>query len=244
MSYKDKNILILGCSSGIGKATVELFGREQANLYLVARREERLQQLADVFSNIKKIYPIDLSKEGSVEYVYTDLKSQEIKLDGMVYCAGMSDNVPMRLFERDHFKEILNINVFPFLEAARFFLSKKYSVDGGTMVVISSASTKRPEMGRGEYTASKGTIDAIVPILAKEGLKRRIRVNSVSPAFVNTELYQKSRDSFDVDGLMNSTQPLGLIEPEYVAEAVEFLISEKAKYITGQTIYLDAGSFL
>ena len=244
MIFKDKNVLILGCSSGIGRVTAELLGKEQANLYLVARRKERLQELAHVFPNVKKIYPVDLVEEGSVESIFTDLKEQGVKLNGMIYCAGMADNAPMRLFDRNRFQEMLNINVFPFLESMKFFQSKKYSEDGGSVVVISSLSTKRAEVGRGEYAASKGSIDGIIPVLAKEGLKRRIRVNAISPDFVNTELYEKMKQSFDVESLVKKKQPLGLIEPEAVAESIIFLMSEKAKYITGQILCIDAGSLL
>jgi NAD(P)-dependent dehydrogenase (short-subunit alcohol dehydrogenase family) len=69
-------------------------------------------------------------------------------------------------------------------------------------------------------------------------------VNAVSPAFVNTELYEKMQQSFDVENLVNEQQPLGLIEPESVAEAILFLASEKTKYTTGQIFGIDAGSLM
>jgi NADP-dependent 3-hydroxy acid dehydrogenase YdfG len=221
-----------------------MFGKEQANLYLLARRKDRLQELADKFPNVKKIYAIDLTEEESVKYVFTDLKEQGVKLDTMIYCAGKADNAPMSLYDRTRFQDMMNINVFPFLEAMKFFLSKKYSADGGSVVVVSSLSTKRAEIGRGEYTASKGAIDAVLPVLAKEAVKRKIRVNAVSPAFVNTELYEEMRQSFDVESLVNEQQPLGLVEPESVAEAILFLASEKTKYTTGRVFDMDAGALL
>ncbi len=84
----------------------------------------------------------------------------------------------------------------------------------------------------------------MIPIIAKEVIDRRIRVNSVSPGFVKTEIYDREKVFFDVDSYIQEYQPLGLIEPGNVAEVIGFLHSDAAKYITGQNIFMDAGNLL
>lgn len=240
----DQNILILGASSGIGHAVAEYMAEKGDTLFLAARRKDRLEELKQKYDQVQKIWDADLSEESNVKQIFMDLKENEIKLNGMVYCAGVAYSKPVRSYSEEQFQQMFDINCKAFLASVKYFVSKRYSESGSVITAISSVSTEKPEKGRGEYAASKGALNALIPIIAKEVIDRRIRVNSVSPGFVKTEIYDREKVFFDVDSYIEEYQPLGLIEPENVAEVIGFLHSDAAKYITGQNIFMDAGNLL
>ena len=239
-----RNILILGASSGIGRAVAEYMARKGDDLFLAARRRDRLEELKNKYDQVQIIWDVDLSEEANVKRIFMDLKEKGIKLDGMVYCAGTAYSKPIRSYSEEQFQQMFDINFKSFLASVKYFVSKRYSESGSVITAISSVSTEKPEKGRGEYAASKGAVNALIPIIAKEVIDRRIRINSVSPGFVKTEIYDREKVFFDVDAYIKEYQPLGLIEPENVAEVIGFLHSDAAKYITGQIIFMDAGNLL
>lgn len=240
----DQNILILGASSGIGHAVAEYMAEKGDTLFLAARRKDRLEELKQKYDQVQKIWDVDLSEESNVKQIFMELKENEVKLNGMVYCAGAAYSKPVRSYSEEQFQQMFDINFKAFLASVKYFVSKRYSESGSVITAISSVSTEKPEKGRGEYAASKGALNALIPIVAKEAIDRRIRVNSVSPGFVKTEIYDREKVFFDVDSYIEEYQPLGLIEPENVAEVIGFLHSDAAKYITGQNIFMDAGNLL
>lgn len=239
-----RNILILGASSGIGRAVAEYMAKKGDDLFLAARRRDRLEELKNKYDQVQKIWDVDLIEEANVKRIFMDLKEKGIKLHGMVYCAGTAYSKPIRSYSEEQFQQMFDINFKSFLASVKYFVSKRYSESGSVITAISSVSTEKPEKGRGEYAASKGAVNALIPIIAKEVIDRRIRINSVSPGFVKTEIYDREKVFFDVDAYIKEYQPLGLIEPENVAEVIGFLHSDAAKYITGQNIFMDAGNLL
>lgn len=244
MNGTNQNILVLGASSGIGYAVAEHMAEKGVTLFLAARRKERLLQLQKKYEQVQRIWDYDLSVSSNIKEIFSDLYKNRIKLDGMVYCAGTAYSRPIRMYEEDEFQKMCDINLKSFLAAVKYFVSKKYSNEGSAVTVISSVSTTKPEKGRGEYAATKGAVNALVPIIAKEVVERKIRVNAVSPGFVKTEIYEREKVFFDVDAYIQEYQPLGLIEPEEVAEVIGFLHSNGAKHITGQNLFMDAGNLL
>ena len=92
------------------------------------------------------------------------------------------------------------------------------------------------------YAASKAALDAIVQVMSKEFSRRKIRVNAILPTYVDTPLLRGDMENtFDLQGRIEANQPFGIIDPRYLAYLVEFLISDKAKYITGTLIPVTAG---
>ena len=90
------------------------------------------------------------------------------------------------------------------------------------------------------YTSSKSALETSVKILAKETIKRQIRVNAIAPAWVDTSMMENAENYVNADSIVKS-QPLGVIPPVYIAYLVDFLMSEKGKYITGSVIPVSAG---
>lgn len=236
---KGKNILITGASSGIGRETAIYLASQGAKVVLVARNEERLQEVAGEIGDNAYIYPYDLQKTETAEDIFRYCHEQGILLDGMVYCAGIAKPVPIRMETPESVEEMMHVNCFSFFELGKIFYNRKYSRKGSSIVAISSIAAVRPVKGQAIYAASKSAMNSMVDVMAKEFLKRKIRVNSIMPSYVATPMV-----TGDVGYGMNlgiDEMPLGVIEPRHIAYLAEFLLSEKALYITGALIPVTSG---
>lgn len=237
-----KTVLVTGASSGIGAATSEYLSKQGYFVVLVARNKDRLNQLSQKLCGESLIIPYDLSDLEHIENILTNCKDQGIKLDGMVHCAGINNDIPIRANDVEVMKEVTTINYYSFVELGKYFNKKKYSNDRASIVAISSSAAETCGKGMCTYSASKAALNAAVKVMGKEFLKRRQRVNAVLPTFVDTPMAARMDESLgDLDSKV-AGQPLGLIEPEQIAYLVEFLISDKSSYITGACIPVSAGA--
>lgn len=124
-ALKDKNILITGATSGIGKTIAEQFAKEGARLVLVGRREEILRQLQTDFGQDTITIPCDLSKTEDIEKIFTVCRENACKLNGLVHCAGIAEMCGIRMFETEDAMNMMNVNTFSFVELCKRFSGKK-----------------------------------------------------------------------------------------------------------------------
>ena len=136
--------------------------------------------------------------------------------------------------------EVMNTNLLSFIELGKFFSKKKYSSEGAGIVAISSMASLQCAKGMCTYSVSKAGLNAAVKVMAKEFVKRKIRVNAILPNFVDTTMTQKALEYSSTN--IEEFQPLGIIEPKKIADIIDFLLSEKAAYITGALIPVSGGS--
>lgn len=237
---KEKNILLTGASQGIGAETARYLSAQGATVILVARNAEKLKEIQKSISGRSYIFPYDLNDLEHIHTIFDFCIQSGIKLNGLVYCAGVNHDIPVRNNDVGLMCETLTVNYMAFVELSKYFIKKKYSEDDGSIVAVSSNATNIISSGMSTYTSSKAALEAAVKVLAKEVLKRRIRVNAIAPACVDTEMIAHS-PSINKDEICH-VQPLGLIETAYVSYLVEFLLSDKAKYITGAVIPVSAGN--
>ncbi len=234
-------ILVLGASSGIGETTARYLSGQGNTVILVSRKEEKLKQIVEELPSKGYYFPYDLQNPEGMESIFGFCKEQGLKLDGMVYCAGINRDVPVKANIISDMREVMNVNYMAFVEAGKYFGKKKYSNDGASVVAISSLSAKTCLPGMCTYAASKSALNAAVKVMAKEYMKRGIRVNAILPTLVDTEMTKRAGDYIGSLDDRVSVQPLGIIEPLHVAYLIEFLLSESAKYITGAEIPISAG---
>lgn len=230
-------ILITGASSGIGRVIakyLDSLGKYQ--LVLLARRQERLVNLQNELKNPSVIIPFDLTQIKDIEQIFIICKEKGIKLDGLVHCAGIGFVTPIRNNSIDEMTVTMQTNYYSFIELGRCFSSRKYTNNEASIVAISSISPFTCYTGATNYAASKAAVNIAVRIMSKEFLKRKIRVNAICPAYVNTPMGPAENDPVYLE-----QQPLGIIKAEYIAYLVEFLLSDKAKYMTGTLIPVSAG---
>lgn len=239
---KNKNILITGATSGIGHEIACQLHGEGANLVLTGRNEEKLLAMQEKFQGDMVIVPYDLTNLEDIETLFFAAKEKLGKLDGMVHCAGMAENSIIKANDIKAIKRVMDLNAFSFLELGKYFSMKKYSTDGSAIIALSSIASLLNDPGMVQYSASKAALNAIVKTMAKEFIKRKIRVNAILPANVNTEMFTSGVDV--IENFMEMAlerQPIGIIETEQIAYLAEFLLSENAKYITGELLVISGG---
>lgn len=234
-------VLVAGASRGIGRAVALYLLERGYHIVAVARSEEDLQQLAAGREKSAKYIVCDLSDLSHIPAIFEKLKEWGIILSGAVYCAGICRSEPIGIIDADNMQHDMVTNVLSFVEMGKYFFKKKYMSDGAGVVAISSMSAWDNTKGMCTYSMSKAALNTAVQTMAKEYLKRKIRVNAVLPAYVNTPMTIKPGSSDDQLALLQEKQPLGVIEPEYIAYLVEFLLSEKAKYMTGCLVPVTGG---
>ena len=235
-----KNILITGASRGIGKATAIYLAEQGYQVILIAKNENNLKEVADIIGENVYIYPYDLMDLEHISQIYNFISDKGIKLDGLVHCAGVNHDIPIRGNDIELMKETMTINYMSFVELAKYFIKKKYSNDSSSVVAISSSAAYYSPAGMATYASSKAALEVAVKVSAKEFIYRKTRVNAISPNCVDTQMVNDA--PFLTGESIVRAQPLGLIEPIQVAYLVEYLLSDRSKYITGSVIPVFAGT--
>lgn len=243
--FTDKNILILGASSGIGKCTTELLSEFNANVILVARREEKLSELCNSLNSKSKYFAMDVRNSDNIDTLFNFIQKDIGKLDGMVYSVGVSMSMPLQMFKPEKLQELFSINFFPYIECIRQATKKGRFNSGMKIVGISSVASIKGDKTHLGYCASKAAMDASIRCIAKEIAPKGICINNIAPGLTGTEMYQNfssniGAESESMKELLNR-QYLGIIQPEDVANAVAFLLSPAARAITGITLPVDGG---
>ena len=246
LDFSNKNILIVGASSGIGEETAYVLSGLGANVILVARREERLKEVCNnIKSNNKSYYVGDVTDFSNIGGLVKKIVSEKGRLDGMAYVAGISYNTPLKFLTVEKQLETFKTNYFGFVEWVRQVTHKNNYNKGFRIVAISSIASLRGEKGHIAYSASKAAIDSAIRCIAKELGSKGICINSVAPSMVNTDMYRNflglMDDEDETNNKLVSRQYLGLAETKDVANSIAFLLSQEARFITGITLPVDGG---
>jgi len=138
----------------------------------------------------------------------------------------------------------MSVNFYSFLEISKQFSKKKYNDNGGSIVAISSIASKVGARGLTAYCASKGAIESAVRAMSLELALKNIRVNSICPSMIETQIYADLKDlvnNKDFEDELKKRQILGVGKPEDVAYVAAFLLSDASQFITGTSINVDGG---
>jgi NAD(P)-dependent dehydrogenase (short-subunit alcohol dehydrogenase family) len=240
VELKGKTILITGASGGIGSAVARICDAEGASLVLHGRNEDRLNELQkSLKGNTHKLFLADLDDESRI----SQLSEQVGELDGIVHCAGIVLPVPVKFIREKHLKEVFRINLeSPVLLTSSLFHQKKIN-NGASIVFISSVSSEHPYFGGGLYVASKAGLEAFSRTIALEYASKKIRSNVVAPGLVRTAIFEATEAAASEEEMKKYElqYPLGFGEPEDVANAVAFFLSDRSKWITGTKLTIDGG---
>lgn len=241
IDFDGKKILVIGASSGIGEKIARELDSLGATTILVARREDRMKDLLSSFTNPDAFcVQFDVNNLNEIPELMDSIVAKTDKLDGLVFCAGITEQYPVKMTTPEIMKRVMNTNFFSFFETARQFARTKYSNDGARIVAISSMASIKPCGGQAAYASSKAAMDASILCIAKELRKRNINVNSIRPATVKTEM----TDNAYSENILEDTQILGMLETSDVAGVVVFLLSKYGDKYTGRNINIDAGLLL
>lgn len=243
-----KTILVTGGSSGIGRQTAIHISLGGGKVIVTGRNIEKLNETLSLLNGDgHKIIVADLTKDDDIANLVKEIG----KVDGIVHGAGIAELFPTKYINRKKIEEIYSINYHaPILLMSALFQAKKINPNAA-IVFISSFSSKSPFPGGALYTGTKAALENYSGSLAVEHAKTGLRSNCVAPALVKTKIfedtfnYNPAVDSIDESALAYEKVYLhGLGQPSDVANAIFFLLSPAARWITGQTITLDGGYML
>ena len=242
---QNKIILVTGATSGIGNSIVRLFHERGAVLVAVGRSQEKLQALASDLGERTWTYAADLVELENIRKLFDFCRENSLKLDGIVHCAGVTLNCPLRANDITETEQLMRINVEALMELCHFASSRRYVNKGASIVALSSMASLCGVRGLAAYSASKAAVNSLVKSAALELSPWQIRVNAIAPAMVRTQMYYDTIAQIpDMEASVQANQPFGLIEPESIAEIADFLMSDKAKYITGSILVVSAGNVI
>jgi len=228
---KNKNILIVGASSGVGLALGELLSKRNANIYSISRTEP------------------DHPRSGAYHHLNHNILEDEIPegflpetIDGIVYCPGSISLKPFRSLSLDVFRQDYELNVLGAVKTIKAALKPmKKSATNPSIVLFSTVAVQQGMAFHASIAAAKGAIEGLTRSLAAE-FAPKIRVNCIAPSLVNTPLAGSILSSDERIEASNNRHPLKRIgQPNDIAQTALFLLDDNSSWITGQVIGVDGG---
>jgi NAD(P)-dependent dehydrogenase (short-subunit alcohol dehydrogenase family) len=240
-SLLGKTILVTGATNGIGFEICKQIATAGGNFIGIGRNIEKLQHYINDHSlEESKVVAFDLVEIENIHLLVSDLTT---RIDGFVHSAGIAHVSPMHFFNYNDYENVRKINLDSVLVLFSELLKKKKVNKNASVVFISSISAIRGAKGNGIYAITKAALDSISKVYANELSSKNIRVNTIQPGMVETDMSAQaenilSKETMDID---RSKYPLGYGEPKDIALPVVFLLSNASKWITGQSIVIDGG---
>jgi len=251
MLFNGKTVIVTGATSGIGRATAEAFGREGAALVLVGRDKRALEDVAGgaaAQGGHRITCAVDITEDAAAQRIVSDAESAFGGVDVLVNAAGVIASGTMQSTTDDTWNQMMAVNVTaPFRlmrAAAPLLISRK-----GSVVNVSSVNGFRAFAGVLAYCVSKAAVDHLTRCAALELAPHGVRVNAVNPGVTVTNLHRRSgMDEAQYAAFLarsKETHPLGRPgQPEEIADLIVYLASDRAAWMTGETIPIDGGRHL
>jgi NAD(P)-dependent dehydrogenase (short-subunit alcohol dehydrogenase family) len=248
MRLEGKVAIITGASSGIGKATALLFGREGAKV--VVNYSHSADEADEVVNSILKsggeaiAIKADVSKEHEVKAMIEETIKKYGKIDILHNNAGVELQKPITITSEEEWNKVLDINLKGMFHCSKYALS--YMKEGGVIVNTASVAGLFGSANLSAYCASKGGVIALTKALALEYAPNKIRVNCICPGAIDTPMLRRfidaSPDPKATEKQFTSMHPLGRLgQPEDIARAALFLASDSSSFITGHSLVVDGG---
>lgn len=243
---KGKVALITGSSSGMGRETARLFAKCGAKVFLAARRENRLEEIKaeiEAAGGEAGYLKTDVSKEEDCKAAVKACVEQFGRLDILVNSAGIGGSARglEGELDTDLLNRVMNIDLYGVLFMIKYSYPEMNKVGGGSIVSISSIAALK-NMGCVAYAAAKGGIKSADLTLACYLSPLKIRINSIYPGGILTEMSEKALEDKELHDSICKAVPLGYIGfAEDIAYCALYLASDASSYVTGQTLIVDGG---
>jgi NAD(P)-dependent dehydrogenase (short-subunit alcohol dehydrogenase family) len=240
-----RHVLVTGASSGLGKASAILLAKCGARLTLIGRDEARLEETrAQLEPADHSTHSIDLTDAERTADAVQALAKERGLFHGMFHSAGSTLTLPLKLLKNRHLDEVFGAGVRGAFGMVRAAAKKGVMADGGSIVIMSSTAARRGRPALGSYCAAKAAADALVRSAALELADRRIRVNSIQAAAIETAMHHEYMASISEAARAEYIwlHPLGFGQPEDVANAVTFLLSDASRWISGTALSVDGAA--
>jgi 3-oxoacyl-[acyl-carrier protein] reductase len=246
---QSKLYLVSGVSSGLGfQIANDLLASDCSVLGVSRKQSDKTEELNTSYPRTFFFESLDLTAniDALPKWVVNQAKRRG-RFRGLVHSAGMQQILPLQASTYKNILDIFNLNVFAGLALAKGIADRRVMAEeGGSIVFVSSIASQIGQPGLVNYSASKAALNGAMRAMAKELAPRRIRVNSVLPGFVMTEMIEKWQDIYDTDYIekMNTQYPLGIGKPQDISNMVCFLLDEKSCWVTGSEFDVNGGARL
>ena len=245
MLLKNKNAIITGCNRGIGKAILESFAANGADLFACVRKEtdefsKFIKELSEKHSvTISPIY-FDSSNIEEIKSAVKQIMSAKKPIDALVNNAGITYNALFQMSTMDKLKEVFDINfISPFI-FTQYISKLMVRQKSGSIINISSTAGIDGNPGKSVYGASKAAIICMTKAIAAELGEHGIRANSIAPGMTDTDMLS-SMSADIISGSLQTSDIKRVGKPSEIADTAVFLASDHSAYITGQVIRVDGG---
>lgn len=242
-SLQGKTILVTGASSGIGRGIAVEVSRMGASVIITGRNAECLNETFELLEGEGHVQVIaDLTKLEDIQVLVSNCSS----LDGCVHCAGVAKLLLVQFIKRSDIDEIFNTNTYAPILLTGLLIKRKKIKAGGSLVFISAVSgVYMSSIGESLYSASKGAIHGYVKGIALDLASKKIRVNSITPGLVPTNILGVAENLFSAEEILERRKkqyPLGTFgKPEDIAYGVIYLLSDASTWVTGSALLIDGG---
>lgn len=243
-NLQDKTALITGASGGIGEAIAKDLHAQGCTIAISGTRKEKLDAVAADLGNERvHVLPCNLSDLEAVKELGKQAEEALGKVDILVNNAGITkDGLAMRMSDED-WADVINVNLTATFTLTRTLLRGMMKAKSGRIINISSVVGATGNPGQANYVASKAGMVGMSKALAMEVASRGITVNCIAPGFIATPMTDALTD--DQKAAINTKIPAGEMgTPEDISNAVQYLASEGARYVTGHTLHVNGGMFM
>ena len=241
--FADKTVVVTGAGSGIGAAAAKHFVAEGANVVLVGRTRDKLEDLLGVIADKNKvmIHPADVSKSDEVNTLFEAVIEQFGQLDVLVNNAGVAEGGPLAEVDDESWRKVLSINVDGVFYCTRAAMPH-LKATGGCVVNTSSVSGLGGDWNFATYNTSKGAVSNFTRAVALDYRDTGVRVNAVCPSLTRSDLTEDMFDNTELMAKFAERIPMGrAAEAEEVADVIVFLASEDARFVNGVNLPVDGG---
>jgi len=243
---QNENILITGASSGIGKECAFRCYEEGAKVHLLGRNERSLKEIyAQLNDNNNSISILDLQDFERYQNIIESIVTKHGKIDGFIHSAGYQITLPISAMNYQMYLDIFSVNTISAFEFIRLLSKKNYSnLSGMSIVLIASIMSVLADTALTAYCASKSALVGGAKALALELANKGIRINCISPGtLADTAMTDNLKKQISEEEFHRIEQeyPLGLGSTKDISALCLFLLSDEAKWITGQNIIVDGG---
>ncbi|MBO0458797.1 SDR family oxidoreductase [Enterococcus hulanensis] len=249
-----KVIIITGSSSGMGAAMAKDFAMRGAKVAIFDLNEEKGQQLAAEAGQNVTYYKIDVTSKAEIEKGVSAVEEKDGPLTTLVNSAGISKMVPFLESSEELWDLTMNVNLKATFLCCQVAIGRMLEHGGGEILNMSSLSGKKASSWQTIYCASKFGVQGLTQSIAKEFADQNIRVNSICPGIVYTEMWEKLKHEYarkrkidpeEVMDYFKGNIPMHrLVDMQDVINAAVFLLTKNSSYLTGQSINLVGGEWM
>ncbi|HEY6182735.1 MAG TPA: 3-oxoacyl-[acyl-carrier-protein] reductase [Terriglobales bacterium] len=246
MSLSGRVALVTGASQGIGRTCALKFAAQGATVAAVARNQEKLDELVKEITAAggkASAFALDVANEEQIKIVFKDALAQLGKIDILVNNAGITKDTLIMRMKRADWDAVINTNLTSAYLCTQQVISSMLKQRWGRIINITSVFGQTGQAGQANYASSKAGLIGLTMALAREVASRNITCNAVAPGFIETSMTSGLSDEFKENAL--KVIPLGRVgTPDDVANAVAFLASDEASYITGHVLNVNGGMLM